>query len=114
MIRVDLQLARPIGEPSTISPTSATTTSGTSSRTSPAATPGPIGPGARFQGIYDRMGVLEYEIIDYQRPGHLFVRGKSASFDFVSTFDFVEQPGGCKVLGTMDPQPKGVMRLLKP
>ena len=77
-------------------------------------TEGAIGTGSRFRGEYDRIGTMEYEILELDRPHHVLVRGKSKSFEWVSTFDFSERGAGTHVVGTMDPQPKGLLGLLKP
>jgi len=74
----------------------------------------PVGAGSCFKGEYDRMGTLAYEILEYDRPRHLRVRGTSKSFDFVSTFDFSGSGGSTLMRGTMDPHPKGVMKVLTP
>jgi hypothetical protein len=77
-------------------------------------TAGPIGKGSRFSGEYDRMGTMEYEIIEFDRPRHLLVRGRAKSFEWVSTFDFAAQADSTHVIGTIDPKPKGLFTLMKP
>jgi hypothetical protein len=37
-------------------------------------TPGPIGPGSRFRGLYKRFGVVEQELADSQPPNRLTYR----------------------------------------
>jgi hypothetical protein len=77
-------------------------------------TPGPIAVGSRFRGIYDRMGPLEYEVQELDRPAFARVRGNARMFAWDSTFTFTEQPDGTRVVCTMDPNPKGPLRILKP
>jgi len=74
----------------------------------------PIGPGSRFGGHYDRMGPMEYEIITYERPHRAEVHGNARLFRWASTFTFTEQAEGTRVDCTMDPQPKGILRVAKP
>ncbi len=63
----------------------------------------PIGVGSRFRGEYDRMGAMEYELIEYDRPRWAKVRGNARLFRWVSTFSFTEEAGGTRVDCTMDP-----------
>lgn len=77
-------------------------------------TPAPIGVGSRFRGQYDRMGQMEYEVKELDRPRYARVRGNARMFAWDSTFTFTEQSAGTHVECTMDPQPKGPLRLLKP
>ena len=77
-------------------------------------TTGPIGVGSRFRGQYQGMGTLEYEILEYDRPRRACVRGTSNPFDFVSTFELAPKPAGTNMTGTMDPRPKGFVRLVAP
>ena len=76
--------------------------------------PGPVGVGARFKGEYDRMGNVEYEIKEYARPDHLGCEGRAKMLTWDSTFDFSGREGGTRLVGTIDPHPKGVLRLAKP
>src|SRR3954469_19914851 len=70
-------------------------------------TPGPIGVGTRFAGDYDRMGRMEYEIIEYRPSTWAEVRGSSAKFSWDSTFAFTAEGDGTRVVCTMDPHPRG-------
>ena len=77
-------------------------------------TPGPVGVGSRFRGIYDRMGPMEYEVREFDSPRYASVRGNARMFAWDSTFTFTPGPDGTRVDCTMDPQPKGPLRILKP
>jgi uncharacterized protein YndB with AHSA1/START domain len=77
-------------------------------------TPGPVGVGTRFVGDYDRMGRMEYEITEYDRPTWAAVRGASRRFAWDSTFTFVDEGGTTRVVCTMDPHPPLLLRPLKP
>ncbi len=74
----------------------------------------PIGKGSRFLGEYDRVGTLEYEILEYDRPRHLLVRATSKWFDSVSTFDLAARDQVSHVIFAIDPKPKGFLKLLAP
>ncbi len=75
---------------------------------------GPVGIGSRFAGDYERMGAMNYEILEFERPRWLKVRGSSKQMDWVSTFQFKETGSGTTVHGTMAMQPTGFMRVLAP
>ena len=77
-------------------------------------TPPPVGSGSRFAGQYDRMGRLEYEILEYERPHRFRVRGEAKAFRFLSTFTFSHTAEGTRVDATMDPHGKGGMAVLTP
>jgi hypothetical protein len=77
-------------------------------------TPEPVGVGSRFRGVYDRMGPMEYEVQEFDNPRFARVRGNARFFSWDSTFTFASGPDGTRVDCTMDPQPKGPLRILKP
>jgi Polyketide cyclase / dehydrase and lipid transport len=77
-------------------------------------TDAPVGTGSRFRGEYDRMGTMEYEIIEFVRPRHLRVHGTSKTFRWVSTFDFTSTGDGTRIDGATDMKPGGLLRLLVP
>ena len=74
----------------------------------------PIGGGSRFRGTYDRMGPMEYEIQQFDRPRFASVRGQARLFRWQSTFTFTPRGPSTRVECTMDPDPKGPLRILKP
>ncbi len=76
--------------------------------------PGPLAVGSRFKGDYDRMGSVEYVIKEYARPDHLGGEGKAKMLTWYATFDLSGRKGGTRLVGTIDPHPKGVLRLAKP
>lgn len=75
---------------------------------------GPIGVGSRFCGDYERMGNMEYEILEYDHPRRLKVRGRSNNMDWISTFEFEPNGPGTIMRGTMAMRPKGLMRIVAP
>jgi hypothetical protein len=75
---------------------------------------GDIGVGTTFRGVYDRMGPMEYTLQEFDRPRFASVRGEARMFRWFSTFTFTEEQGSTHVGCTMDPHPKGVLRLMKP
>jgi hypothetical protein len=76
--------------------------------------PGPLAAGSRFKGDYDRMGTVEYLIKEYARPDHLEGEGRAKMLTWDSTFDFSARHGGTSLVATIDPHPRGVLRLAKP
>src|SRR6476659_11506191 len=74
----------------------------------------PIREGSRFRGIYDRMGPMEYEIQQFDRPRFASVRGQARLFRWQSTFTFTPRGPSTQVECTMDPEPKGPLRIVKP
>jgi hypothetical protein len=74
----------------------------------------PVGAGSRFRGEYDRMGTMEYEITEFDRPRHLRCHGTSKTFRWVSTFDFTGNGDGTRIECATDMQPGGLLRLLVP
>jgi uncharacterized protein YndB with AHSA1/START domain len=77
-------------------------------------TPGPVGVGTRFTGTYDRMGQMDYEIVEFRAPTWAAVRGSARPMVWDSTFTFTEEGSGTRVVCTMDPNPRGVLKVLKP
>lgn len=76
--------------------------------------PDPLAVGSRFKGDFDRIGSVEYEIKEYARPDHLSGEGRAKMVTWDEAFDFSERNGRTRLLGTLDPHPKGVLRLAKP
>ena len=74
----------------------------------------PIGKGSRFRGDYDRVGTMEIEIMEYDRPRHLLAHVSSRMFDFVSGFDLVTRGDGTQLVSVIDAKPKGVFKLISP
>ena len=75
---------------------------------------GPIGVGSSFRGVYDRMGPMEYTVQEFDPSRFAAVRGEARLFRWLSTFTFTEGDAGTNVVCTMDPQPKGVLRVIRP
>jgi uncharacterized protein YndB with AHSA1/START domain len=77
-------------------------------------TDGEVGVGSTFRGVYDRMGPMRYTVREYEPTHFASVDGEARLFAWHSTFTFTEQPVGTRVVCTMDPRPKGPLRLVKP
>ena len=75
---------------------------------------GAIGVGSTFRGVYDRMGPMQYTIEQYDAPRFAAVNGEARMFRWHSTFTFTEEAGRTHVVCTMDPQPKGLLRVIQP
>ena len=73
-----------------------------------------IGVGSTFRGIYDRMGAMQYTIQEFDPPRFASVQGEARMFRWFSTFTFTEASGGTHVECTMDPHPKGILRIFRP
>jgi len=74
----------------------------------------PIGKSSRFRGNYDRIGTMQIEIMEYDRPRHLLVHVRSNWFEFTSMFDFGVRGDVTELVSAIDPKPKGALRLLTP
>lgn len=77
-------------------------------------TDGAVGPGTTFRGVYDRMGPMQYTLREYKPHAFASVEGEARLFAWLSTFTFTEEAAGTRVDCTMDPRPKGPLRVLKP
>jgi hypothetical protein len=75
---------------------------------------GPIEVGSTFRGVYDRMGAMQYTIQELDPPRFASVRGEARMFRWSSTFTFTDEGGHTHVVCTMDPHPKGVLRVMTP
>jgi uncharacterized protein YndB with AHSA1/START domain len=79
------------------------------------ATDGAIGQGTRFEGKMGRgIGPMHMEIVEYQRPSRLRLRGggRMADVEFTAT---LAPTGGGTTLGTeLQMRPKGMARLFEP
>jgi Polyketide cyclase / dehydrase and lipid transport len=84
-------------------------------------TDGPVGKGTRFKGTYKlnglvkfEIGVVEFGIIEYERPAHLKFQGTGRAFSYVSIFDFAPTDGSTSIHHLFDLQPQGLQKLLVP
>jgi carbon monoxide dehydrogenase subunit G len=74
---------------------------------------GPIGAGARFRGSYKRMGVVEQELADYDRPRQLAYLSDSMG-GAKMVFELQPATGGTRVTIAGDMNPGGLLRLALP
>jgi len=115
MVRIELEVDRPVAEVFDYLADFSNENEWNSVAHAVAPTnPGPLAVGARFKGDYDRMGSMEYEIKEYSRPDRLGGEGRAKMLTWYATFDFSGRDGGTRLVGTLDPHPKGVLRLAKP
>jgi len=77
-------------------------------------TPGPVGLGTTFEGVYARAGRVSLEIVEFDRPRRLTFRARSRIVRFDDAVSLTEQDGGTHLNARMDAQPVGVMRLFAP
>lgn len=76
-------------------------------------TDGPVGPGSRFRGSYKRMGTVEQELVDYQRPQRVsYLSDTMGGAKLV----FELEPGAAGTLVRIagDMHPTGLMKLAQP
>ncbi len=77
-------------------------------------TPGPLGPGARYRGVFTGFGVVEYSFPEYE-PGRRFIHhSQMAMGEMRHTFDFESAPGGTRLTQTITVEPKGMGKLMAP
>ena len=77
-------------------------------------TPGPLGQGARYRGVFAGFGVVEYSYSEYE-PSRRFVHhSQMAMGEMRHTFDFEAVAGGTQVTQTITVQPKGMGKLMAP
>jgi uncharacterized protein YndB with AHSA1/START domain len=77
-------------------------------------TPGPIGQGARYRGVFSGFGIVEYEFPEYE-PGRRFAhRAMMPMGEVYHTFDFEAVPEGTRLIQSIAVQPKGLARLMTP
>jgi carbon monoxide dehydrogenase subunit G len=75
-------------------------------------TPRPVGKGSRFRGRYARAGLVELELMEFDRPYRVTFRAHAPIVDFDDAVMLTESADGTLLEATMTAQPKGVMRLL--
>lgn len=76
--------------------------------------PGPIGRGTRFHGIYKGYGELEFELIEYERPTRFVMTSSTKAADFRHAFICEPVPGGMRLTQVGEVKPKGLMKLMAP
>jgi uncharacterized protein YndB with AHSA1/START domain len=77
-------------------------------------TPGDIGQGTRFEGTYARAGRVSIEIVAFERPATVTLRGRSRIVHFDDVIELTETDGRTRLTARMSAQPQGLMRLMSP
>lgn len=77
-------------------------------------TDGPVAQGTRFRGRYARIGEVEIELVEHERPSGVTFGGRSSSVDFDDAVTLSPDGDGTLLSARMTSQPKGLMRLLAP
>jgi carbon monoxide dehydrogenase subunit G len=76
--------------------------------------PGPIGQGTTFSSRMKRVGRVETQIVDFQRPTHCSTHDRSRGMDGGLDFRLEPKNGGTELSLEAQMQPRGPMRLLEP
>lgn len=76
--------------------------------------PGDVGAGTRFEGHYAGAGRIEVEIVAFDRPRALTVRGRSRIVHFDDALEFVPTGSGTRLKAHLSAEPQGLMRLVTP
>ncbi len=74
---------------------------------------GPIGPGTTFRVRYRRLGDVDLEVVEYERPWRLVFRATGATKAVYET-RLEARDGGTHLVTVADAQPRGLGRLLLP
>lgn len=77
-------------------------------------TPGPVGTGTRFRGIYRGIGRLETVLVACDRPSRIVFRSEGPRADISGTFRLTELADGTDVALDADFQPRGLLRQVAP
>jgi hypothetical protein len=77
-------------------------------------TPGPIGEDARFEGIHQGLGRVNWRLAAYERPRHVAIEGDVGQGAYRWSSDFEPAPGGTWMTGRMDWQPPRRWRPFRP
>lgn len=77
-------------------------------------TPGPLGRGARYRVKVKRLGVIEYEFPEFDRPVRFAHRGLVKVGELYHTFEFERVPEGTRLTQGIRAEPRGIGRLLRP
>jgi uncharacterized protein YndB with AHSA1/START domain len=77
-------------------------------------TPEPIGVGSRFRGTFKGPGELEYEILEYNRPGRLAMETHAKIGDLRHIITCERLDGATRVTEVGEGQLKGIFKLLEP
>ena len=77
-------------------------------------TPGDVERGTRFEGTYARAGRVSIEVVAFERPRTLTLRGSSRIVRFDDVIELGEHGGMTRLNARMTAEPRGLMRLMGP
>jgi uncharacterized protein YndB with AHSA1/START domain len=75
---------------------------------------GPVGLGTRFRAMIKNMGLIEFELAEYERPSRLQQHAVQGSGESWHTYLLDPVPGGTRVRQQARFEPRGVMRIAAP
>jgi uncharacterized protein YndB with AHSA1/START domain len=76
-------------------------------------TDGPIGTGSRFRLRYHRLGWVELEVLEFERPWRLVFRASGGTKAVYET-RLQARDGGTRIVTVADAKPRGLGRLIWP
>lgn len=75
---------------------------------------GPIGPGTTFRGDYKGSGVIDFALVEYERPTRMRFTGGNAQVSMEATIGFHEHAGRTHGSFDLEMAPRGVFKLVMP
>ena len=75
---------------------------------------GEIGLGTTFRGEYARAGTIEVEIVEFERPTRLTIRGRAKGMTFDDAITLAPADNGTQLNAEMTTEPRGLFKLLAP
>ena len=75
---------------------------------------GPIGAGTTFEGVYQGLGTLRTQLVDFERPARCSFRSTGPRMGITGTFTLTSGAGGTRIDLTADLEPQGLFRLMIP
>jgi hypothetical protein len=76
--------------------------------------PPPIGRGTTFEGTHIGFGRATWELVEYERPRHLVVRGLVGRGTYSYEADLEPATGGCELRGRIVWRPVGIVAFFGP
>ena len=75
---------------------------------------GPIGVGTVFRGEYKGSGVMDFSLVEYDRPRHVRFKGGNRKVSIDATIDFHEHDGHTHGAFDLELRPRGAFTLVLP
>jgi uncharacterized protein YndB with AHSA1/START domain len=75
---------------------------------------GPIGAGTTFRGDYRGSGVIDFTLVEYERPTFMRFTGRNGQVSMEATIRFHEQAGQTHGSFDLDMAPRGAFKLVMP